>query len=211
MKKDAEKIVEKLFLKYPNARCELDFSTPFELLVAVILSAQCTDKRVNIVTQTLFKTHNKPEHFANIDQAELEQKIHACGFYRNKAKNIIACAKCIVEKHSGAVPSTVEELTELAGVGKKTANVVYAVGFGGQAIAVDTHVFRVANRIGIANAPTPEKTEEQLMRALPERLWTKSHHALLFHGRYTCRARKPDCADCPVSEDCDYFQSGKAE
>lgn len=190
---------------HPNARCELDFSTPFELLVAVILSAQCTDKRVNMITKDLFRSLNTPKQFAEVPQEKLEKMIHSCGFYHNKAKNIIGCSKAILERFGGQVPQTVDELVTLDGVGRKTANVVVSVAFGGQAIAVDTHVFRVANRIGLANAKTPDEVEQQLMSAIPKDSWSKSHHLLIFHGRYVCNARKPKCDECAVRDYCDYY------
>ncbi|HKL93870.1 MAG TPA: endonuclease III [Clostridia bacterium] len=200
----ALKVLELLKIAHPNAQCELNFSTPFELLVAVILSAQCTDKRVNMVTKDLFLTLNKPMHFAEIPQDKLEEKIHSCGFYHNKAKNLIACSKSILDRFGGVVPNTVGELVTLDGVGRKTANVVFAVAFGGDAIAVDTHVFRVANRIGLANAKTPEDTEQQLMSVIPKNLWSDAHHYILFHGRYVCHSQKPKCDECTVREFCDY-------
>ncbi|MDD4840115.1 MAG: endonuclease III [Clostridia bacterium] len=199
-----QKIIELLRVEHPDAHCELMFSSPFELLVAVILSAQCTDKRVNMVTKEMFLTLNKPEQFANIEQSVLEEKIHSCGFYHNKAKNLIACSKSIIEKFNGVVPSTIDELMTLGGVGRKTANVVFAVAFGGDAIAVDTHVFRVANRIGLAIANTPEETEKQLMKVIPQNMWSDAHHFILFHGRYVCHSQNPNCKECTVRELCKY-------
>lgn len=201
----ATKVLSLLSEMHPNARCELDFSTPFELLVAVILSAQCTDKRVNMITKDLFRSLNTPKQFAEVPQEKLEKMIHSCGFYHNKAKNIIGCSKAILERFGGQVPQTVDELVTLDGVGRKTANVVVSVAFGGQAIAVDTHVFRVANRIGLANAKTPDEVEQQLMSAIPKDSWSKSHHLLIFHGRYVCNARKPKCDECAVRDYCDYY------
>ena len=191
--------------KFENPKCELNYSTPFELLVAVILSAQCTDKRVNQVTSTLFKEYNTPEQFANLSSEELERKIHSCGFYKNKAKSIILASKKIVEDFNGEVPQTPEELMSLAGVGKKTANVVYSVAYGGDAIAVDTHVFRVSNRLGIVRAKTPEETERQLQSVFPKEVWSKIHYQLVLFGRYHCTARSPKCSECELSGECDYF------
>ncbi|MBE5730937.1 MAG: endonuclease III [Clostridiales bacterium] len=188
--------------KYPTAGCELNHNSPFELLVAVILSAQCTDKRVNEVTKTLFARANTPQQFANIDIAELERLIFTCGFYRNKAKNIKAASKVICEKFGGKVPSTMDELRSLDGVGRKTANVVLSVAFGQPTIAVDTHVFRVSHRLGFSNAATPDEVEKDLMQVIPDDLKPTAHHLLIFHGRYCCKAIKPNCEDCPISSYC---------
>ena len=200
-----EKIILNLQTMHPDAECELNHKTPFELLVAVILSAQCTDKRVNEITGKLFLKYNTPEQFAALEQGELEKLIFSAGFYRNKAKNIISAAKAITLRFGGKVPDNLPDLMSLDGVGRKTANVVYSVAFGGNAIAVDTHVFRVANRLGIADAPTPEKTEMQLMKLFPENEWGRVHHLLIFHGRYTCHSRKPDCERCLLKQNCKYY------
>lgn len=207
----ANEILDRLLILHPQPVCELNFRTPFELLVAVILSAQCTDKRVNEVTKTLFEKYNTPEDFANIDIHELERLIYSCGFYKNKAANIVKAATDILVRYGGKVPSTVDELTTLAGVGRKTANVVYAVAFGGQAMAVDTHVLRLANRIGFVKTDKPEVAEKALMKAIPENRWTEAHHLLIHHGRYTCKSRSPECDKCNICEFCDYFKeiSGK--
>ncbi|MDE6189236.1 MAG: endonuclease III [Clostridia bacterium] len=201
-------ILKRLEVMHPNAVCELNYSTPFELLVAVILSAQCTDKRVNQVTEKLFKVYNTPLQFAELDEDELIKYIFTCGFYRNKAKNIISASRDIASKYGGEVPKDIESLMTLAGVGKKTANVVYSVAFGGQAIAVDTHVLRLSNRIGFCDGNDPLKVEEGLMRILPKETWSHAHHLLIHHGRYTCSARNPQCADCLISEFC-LFYNGK--
>lgn len=198
-------ILDRLLLLHPEPVCELNFRTPFELLVAVILSAQCTDKRVNEVTKTLFKIYDTPEDFANADPRELEKLIFSCGFYKNKAANIIKAATDILVRFGGEVPSKVEELVTLAGVGRKTANVVYAVAFGGQAMAVDTHVLRVSNRIGFVSSDRPEVVEKALTAAIPEDRWSQAHHLLIHHGRYTCKARNPECDKCNICEFCDYY------
>lgn len=203
-KERAKEILDILSKMYPDAHCELDYSTPFELLVAVILSAQCTDKRVNKVTDELFKIYNTPEDFANLDTETLEKLIFSCGFYHNKAKNIINASREILLNFNGKVPETVKELMTLSGVGRKTANVVYSVAFGGEAIAVDTHVFRVSNRLGLANAKTPEKTELQLMEIISQGQWQKTHHYLIFHGRYTCASQNPKCEKCSLLKYCKY-------
>ncbi|MDE5943490.1 MAG: endonuclease III [Clostridia bacterium] len=199
------KILQELAALYPDAKPELKFSSPYELLVAVILSAQCTDARVNKVTEVLFKEHNSPEKMLSLSQPELERYIFACGFYRNKAAHILSASRDIMEKFNGEVPATLEELQTLAGVGRKTANVVFAVAFGGDAIAVDTHVFRVSNRLGLAQGNTPEKVEEGLMQAIPKNLWSKAHHYLIYHGRRVCHSQRPDCENCTLKELCGFF------
>ena len=184
---------------HPNAECELNYGTPFELLVSVILSAQCTDKRVNMITPALFAWCNTPAAMASKTEEELIPYIRSCGFYNNKAKNIIACAHSLMQRYGGEVPHTVEELVTLEGVGRKTANVVYAVAFGGEAIPVDTHVFRLAHRLGLSAANTPEGVERDLNRIIPEDEWSDFHHLLIHHGRYVCKARMPDCAGCTLT------------
>ncbi len=201
----AEEILDKLEQLYPDAAPALRFRSPYELLVAVILSAQCTDERVNKVTAELFREHNTPQSMLSLSQEQLERYIFSCGFYHNKAAHILSASRDILEKFGGEVPSTLEELRTLAGVGRKTANVVYAVAFGGDAIAVDTHVFRVANRLGIARGKTPEKVEEGLCAAIPRERWSRAHHLLIFHGRRVCHSQKPDCAHCAVASLCAYF------
>lgn len=195
-------ILDQLELDCPEAKPALHFGTPFELLVAVILSAQCTDKRVNEVTKELFQVANTPEQFAVMDQEELEKRIYTCGFYHNKAKHIIEASRSIVEEFGGKVPDTLEDLQRLAGVGRKTANVVYAVAFHGDAIAVDTHVFRVSNRIGLATAKDVLHTELQLMENIPKERWSVSHHLLIYHGRNVCKSQRPNCAGCHISQWC---------
>lgn len=202
-------ILEILSQKYPNPKSELQFDNPFQLIVAVILSAQCTDKRVNQVTPQLFEKAPTPKRLADMPTEELEKIIFSCGFYHNKAKHLKQMAKELVEKFDGIVPSDLEQLRTLPGVGRKTANVVYAVGFGGQAIAVDTHVFRVSNRLGLTHAKDVFHTEEQLMQQIDKSLWSDSHHYILLHGRYTCKSARPDCFNCPLTDVCDYFKEHK--
>jgi len=206
----AGKIIEVLLSEYPDARPALSFSSPFELLIAVILSQQCTDERVNIVTGELFKKYNTPQAVVSLFQAELEKIILPCGLYRNKAKNILSAADSIIKNFGGEVPDKYEDLLSLSGVGRKTANVIYSVAFGGDAIAVDTHVFRVAGRLGLSKANTPEKTEKDLMNVIPKNLWSKSHHLLIFHGRRVCKARNPLCGGCGASAFCSYFNKKKS-
>ena len=209
MTEDNNKIYTLLDEMHGNAQCELNFGSPFELLVAVVLSAQCTDKRVNKVTEELFKIASTPEQFVAMPIEELEKHIFSCGFYRNKAKAIKELSASILER--GGMPETRDELMQLRGVGRKTANVVYAVAYGGNAIAVDTHVFRVANRIGLADAKTPEHTEQQLMKGFDEELWGHLHHLLIFHGRYVCHSQKPNCAICSLKEYCNYYRKNTVD
>ena len=200
-------ILAELQRLYPDARPALKYTSPYELLVAVILSAQCTDERVNKVTAELFKQHNTPQNMLKLTQEELEKFIFSCGFYRAKAAHILSASKDICEKFGGEVPADFDMLKSLAGVGQKTANVGWSVAFGGDAIAVDTHVFRVSNRLGLANAPTPEKTEDQLKTVIPKSDWSKAHHWLIYHGRRVCHSRKPDCENCTLKEGCKYFNN----
>ena len=200
--RDVETLLDKLDACYPDAHCELDYGSNWQLLVAVILSAQCTDKRVNQVTSKLFERASTPRDFVDIPLEELEKLIYSCGFYHNKAKNIKLAARDVVEKFGGTVPGTIDELTTLAGVGRKTANVVFAVGFKGQAMPVDTHVFRLAHRLGLSVGKTPEAVEKDLRAVIPEKYYTRAHHLLIFHGRYTCKSRRPECDKCAVKEYC---------
>ncbi len=181
----------------------LNFNTPFELLVAVILSAQCTDQRVNKVTAQLFKKYNTPSSILTLTEEELQQYIFSCGLYKTKAKHILSASKDIVEKFNGQVPDDLNDLRSLDGVGRKTANVVYSVAFKGDAIAVDTHVFRVSNRIGLAKAKNVLNTEKQLMQNIHKKDWSRAHHYLIYLGRSYCKASKPDCGNCPIKDDCD--------
>ena len=189
---------------HPQAECELNFQTPYQLLVAVILSAQCTDKRVNMITKDLFAKWGTPEAILSLSQEELEQEIKSCGFYRMKGEHILEMSRILLEQYGGEVPKTREELTKLPGVGRKTANVVLSNAFKVPAIAVDTHVFRVANRIGLAEAKDVEKTEQQLMAHIPEKDWGDAHHWLIYHGRQVCGAQRPKCPDCPLKEICEH-------
>lgn len=197
-------VIDILSKLYPDARPQLKYKNPFELLIAVILSAQCTDKRVNIVTDKLFEKYSTAQDMAKMPQQTLEQIIYSCGLYKNKAKNIISASRAIVEKFGGNVPDNLKDLQSLSGVGRKTANVVYSVAFNKNAIAVDTHVFRVSNRIGLSKAKNVLLTEKQLMETLPENLWSKSHLLLIFHGRNICKA-KPLCDICKLNSLCDYY------
>lgn len=207
MKKDIQKLLQEFEALYPDARPALEYSSPYELLVAVILSAQCTDERVNKVTRVLFEKYNTPQAMLTLSPEQLEKYIFSCGFYHNKAAHILSASADILAKFGGEVPSTLEELKTLAGVGQKTANVVYAVAFGGDAIAVDTHVFRVSNRLGIAEGKTPAKVEGGLRAAIPQNMWSKSHHFLIWHGRRVCHSQKPDCLNCTLKEYCKYFEN----
>lgn len=204
--KDVNKILDELQVLYPDAKCELNYTTPFELLIATILSAQCTDVRVNIVTDAMFKKYNTPEAFNELSLEEIMQEIKTCGLYKSKAQKIKETSRKLCEEYKGQVPDTLEELVKLPGVGRKTAGVVLSNAFNIPAIAVDTHVFRVANRIGIVHTSTPEKTEFALMEAIPKDRWSHSHHLLIFHGRRMCKARNPQCEICPVKNDCDYYK-----
>lgn len=203
---NSKEFVEVLDKLFPNPKCELNYKSNYQLLVAVILSAQCTDKRVNIVTQELFKDFDTPAKMVSLSQEQLEQKIHSCGFYRNKAKNILSMSRDLIEKFDGEVPNDIEKLQTLAGVGRKTANVVYAEGFKGEAIAVDTHVLRVSNRLGFANTDNPYICERTLMGRFDKKDWGKLHLQLVHFGRYKCKAQRPDCQTCPFTKMCKYFK-----
>jgi endonuclease-3 len=199
----ATKIAALLHKKYPDPKVALDFSNPLELLIATILSAQCTDVRVNMVTPGLFKKYRTASDFANANQLELEQDIRSTGFYRNKAKSIVSCCKSLVEKHAGKVPKTMEELVQLGGVGRKTANCVLGGAFGiNSGIVVDTHVRRVSQRLALATTDDPEKIELELMELISPEIWFLFGNLLIWHGRKTCDARKPDCLNCPVQRLC---------
>ena len=204
--KRAQKILDELKKMHPDAGCELNYGTPFELLVAVILSAQCTDKRVNEVTKDLFKKYNTSEQYATMTPAELEPLIHSCGFFHNKAVNIIGAAKGIVDRFGGEVPKTMAELTSLPGVGRKTASVVMTVAFDEPAMPVDTHVFRVSGRLGLSHGKNPEQVEKDLKDLYPPSDWNIVHHTLIFHGRYICKALRPNCSECTLTEYCPYFK-----
>ena len=203
-KTKAGELVKALSAAYPEAKCELNYDSPFHLLVSVILSAQCTDKRVNEVTKTLFKELDTPEDFAGVEAEKLEKLIYSCGFYHSKARSIKDASRDIVEKYGGNVPDTFDELLTLRGVGRKTANVVMSVAFGGNNIAVDTHVFRVSHRLGLSEGKTPFEVEKDLLATLDEGDRSLMHHLLIFHGRYCCKSQKPQCKDCPVAKFCTY-------
>ena len=196
------KITARLRKAYGPVGCALHYSNPLELLVAVILSAQCTDKRVNLVTPALFKKYRTAEDYASAQPKTFEAEIRSTGFYKNKAKNIIACAKAIVAGHGGKVPNTMEELVELPGVGRKTANAVLGNAFGVPGICVDTHMIRINRKLGITKNTDPVKIEFDLMPLVPEKDWTGYSHLIIHHGRVRCFARKPDCAHCAVNELC---------
>lgn len=203
MKKEkVNEILDLLEKEYPDAECALDYDSVFHLLLAVVLSAQTTDVSVNKVTPELFKKYETPKQLAQADEKEVAEIIRTIGMYRTKSKNIINLAKMLVEKYDGIVPESDEELVKFPGVGRKTANVVMAVGFGHQRIAVDTHVFRVSNRIGLVNESDVLKTELALMKTIPENRWTKTHHSLIFHGRRCCTARNPKCDECVIKDLC---------
>ena len=204
--KNAQQSLRILSELYKDARPALHYATAYELLIAVILSAQCTDERVNKVTAELFKEHNTPETMLLLSQEQLEKYIFSCGLYKSKAAHILSATTDIVERFGGQVPESFADLKSLAGVGQKTANVVSAVWFDKDAIAVDTHVFRVSNRLGLADANTPLKTEEQLKKVIPQKDWSKAHHWLIYHGRRVCHSQKPDCENCALREYCDYYK-----
>ena len=195
-------ILEKLNSIYPDATCELKYTSEFELLVSVILSAQCTDKRVNIVTDKLFKRANTPHAIRGMDIAELEEYIKSCGLYKNKAANIKACCDALVEKFDGRVPQSMDELITLPGVGRKTANVMLSVAFNQPAIAVDTHVFRVAHRLGLSDGKTPDAVEKDLCEAFDKEDYRNAHFLLIRHGRDCCHSRNPDCKNCVLLGEC---------
>jgi len=198
--------LKKLRVLYPDAHCALDHDNPFQLLVATILSAQCTDKRVNLVTPALFKKAPTAEKLAALGLKNIESLIKTCGLYQNKAKNLLAMSRILLEKYQGEVPRDMESLISLPGVGRKTANVVLSNAFQIPAIAVDTHVFRVSQRLGLAKGKTPEQIERQLMEVLPKKDWSEAHHLLIHHGRNLCRARNPLCEPCPLQRECLYFR-----
>jgi endonuclease-3 len=197
-------ILDVLEREYPDARPGLEFENPFQLLVATILSAQTTDKQVNSITRELFRLFPTPADIARLTPEELEPYIKRCGVYRNKAKNIVAACRMLVEKYGSEVPGDFEALTALPGVGRKTANVVLSNAFGVDAIAVDTHVFRVSNRLGLADAKDVLQTEKQLMENIPRKKWSVAHHWLIWHGRRVCAAQRPKCAGCALAALCRY-------
>lgn len=205
----AKFIVEQLDNLFPAPQCELNYKNVYQLLVAVILSAQCTDKRVNVVTKELFKEFDTPQKMITLSLSQLEEKIHSCGFYHNKAKNILSMSRDLIEKYNGEVPNDLELMQTLAGVGRKTANVVYSEAFGGEAIAVDTHVLRVSNRLNLATSSNPYQVEKALMQTFDKKLWGKLHLQLVLFGRYVCKAKNPNCSNCPFTKYCEYYAQNK--
>lgn len=202
----AEMIVQQLRQEYPEARCGLHFRTPFELLIATILSAQCTDKRVNEITDRLFAQVRTPAEILEKGEKWLRDNIRECGLFRNKSKNIIETCQKLLAEHGGEVPADFASLVKLPGVGRKTANVVLSNAFEQPALAVDTHVFRVSNRLGLAKGNTTKQVEEGLKKVIPEEKWSEAHHLLIHHGRNICKARRPHCEVCPVCPYCEYGQ-----
>lgn len=203
MKGNVNKILNFLNTQFPDARCELNYSTPYQLLVAVILSAQCTDKRVNVVTKDLFKLAPTPQAMLDLGEHKLKQMIHSCGFYNNKARSIMSASKSIIDKFNGVVPCTMEQLITLDGVGRKTANVVLAEAFNQPSIAVDTHVLRVSKRLGLTSEfSTPEQCEQDLLKLIPLNKQSKFHIQMVWFGRYFCRAIKPECENCKLKDIC---------
>ena len=206
MSPNGQAVIKILFKMYPSAKCELEYNSAFELLIAVILSAQCTDRRVNVVTKELFKAAPTAQKMAIMDIVKLEKIIYSCGFYKNKAHNIKMTAIDIVERFGGEVPDSLEELISLRGVGRKTANVVLSEVFGQDAIAVDTHVFRVSKRLGLSDKNTPNGVEKDLTGMFSNSL-SNLHHLLIFHGRYCCHSQKPNCNKCKLTEHCNWIAS----
>jgi endonuclease-3 len=210
-KKEVDEVIALIDENYEDAKTFLNFKTPYELLIAVILSAQCTDVRVNKVTEALFLIARTPEEILALGQGKLKEIIRSCGLYETKSKNIIAASKMILEEFDGSVPSEMEELMRLPGVGRKTANVVMCNAFAKDAIAVDTHVFRVSNRIGITQAKNVYQTELQLMERIEQPMWGAMHHKLILHGRALCSARKPKCASCFLMHLCLFYKNEEKE
>lgn len=210
-KNKVNELLDTLEEMYPDADCALNHGSVFQLLVAVVLSAQTTDKSVNIVTEELFKKYPDAFSMSKLSEEELQEYIRRIGMYKTKAKNVAALCRTLVSEYDGQVPEDYDKLIALPGVGRKTANVVLSVGFGHQRIAVDTHVFRVSNRIGLVNEKDVLKTELALMKVIPEERWSRTHHSLIFHGRYCCDARKPKCEACGISKFCkEYDDSVKS-
>ncbi len=203
---NTRRMLVKLEAAYPDAKCALNFSTPFELLIATMLSAQCTDARVNQVTSRLFQKYHGPQDYAQITPEILQEDIQELGLFRAKAEHIVETSRMLLRDFHGEVPRTVEDLVKLPGVGRKTANVVLSNAFDTPALAVDTHVQRVSNRIGVANSMNPVITEQQLCQRIPQKLWGQAHHWLIHHGRQVCTARSPKCDNCPVTEFCAFYQ-----
>lgn len=205
-KEDIIKIIESLKNTYPDATCSLDFKTPFELGIAVMLSAQCTDERVNKITPLLFEKYKNPEDYINMSLEEIEEIIKPCGFYKNKAKNVLGYAKMIVEEYNGKMPETMEELVKLPGIGRKSANVISLEAFNNpEGIAVDTHAKRIANRIGLSKEKEPLKIEQDLIKIIPKKYFKDVNHLLVWHGRNICNARNPQCEKCPIKKYCEFY------
>lgn len=202
-------VIDYLNTLYPNPKCALDFSSAYELLVAVVLSAQCTDKRVNLVTKELFKLANTPKSMIALGEDRLRDIIHSCGFHNAKARSIISASQDIIQYHNGQVPTSIDDLTALRGVGRKTANVVISVAFGGQTIAVDTHVHRISKRLGLTtDSSTPTKCEMDLLKLVPTNMRSKFHHQMIWFGRNICDARKPKCDQCELKNICKFYKKG---
>lgn len=209
-KKEAKEIINILKNYYPEATCSLNFKTPFQMVIAVMLSAQCTDERVNKTTPLLFKDYGTPEKMAKIDIKKLEEIIHPCGFYKNKAKNALECSKKLITDYNSIVPNNMKDLMSLPGVGRKSANVIMLEAFNDpQGIAVDTHAKRISNKIGLSNNSDPEKIEQDLLKQFDKIDWKDVNHLLVWHGRYTCTARNPKCDKCPLSKICDTFNKNE--
>ncbi len=209
-KEEAIEIIKILKEFYPDATCSLDFTTPFEMMIAVMLSAQCTDERVNKTTPKLFSKYNIPEKLAEIDIKELEEIIHPCGFYKNKAKNIKACSQKLIEEYKGIVPDDMEKLQSLPGVGRKSANVIMLEAFHNpQGIAVDTHAKRISNKMGFSKQTEPEKIEQDLLKQIPKEYYYDVNHLFVWHGRNICIARSPKCKECPVNKYCKEYKNNK--
>lgn len=205
-KKNAVEIVKELKKMYPDAKCSLDFGTPFEMLVAVCLSAQCTDERVNKTTPSIFAKYDTPQDFANAKLEELEKLVHPCGFYKNKSKNLISAGQTIISDFNGEVPQTMEELVTIPGVGRKSANVIMLEAFDNpQGIAVDTHCKRIANRLGFSKESEPTKIEKDLCKYIPREYWKDVNHILIWHGRSTCTSQNPKCSQCKLQKNCNFF------
>ena len=206
-KKQIVEIIEILKKYYPDAKCSLDFTSPFELAIAVMLSAQCTDERVNKTTPALFSKYNKPKDFLDLDISDIEKLVHPCGFYKNKAKNIKNMAVIVEQKFNGNLPDNMDDLMSLPGIGRKSANVIMLDAFDNpQGIAVDTHVKRISNRIGLSKESDPEKIEKDLLKIVPKEYLKDVNHLFVWHGRYTCKAPNPNCTDCPLKKNCKYIK-----
>ena len=207
-KEDAIRVIDILKKTYPDATCSLDFKTPFEMGIAVMLSAQCTDERVNKTTPELFKKYKKPEDYLKASQEEIEKIIKPCGFYKNKAKNLLSYVKMVVEKYNGKLPENMEELVKLPGIGRKSANVIMLEAFNNpQGIAIDTHAKRIANRVGFSKEKEPSKIEKDILKLIPKKYYKDVNHLLVWHGRKTCDSRHPKCEECTIKEYCNYYRN----